>query len=92
MMTTDRNRQYEEGATLQHENMTTGIYLPRSLKSALEFEAERDGRSVSGLIRLACGRYLADVAIPERRERPLTRTLDASAQQTAHESLSSGDA
>jgi hypothetical protein len=75
------------------ENLiTTGICLPRSLKVALEAEAALDGRSVSGLIRVACSRYLDDVPTPEKRERPLTRTLDASADKAAHESLSRGDA
>jgi hypothetical protein len=43
------------------ENMTMTIYVPRSMKRALELEAAREDRSVSGLIRLACSRYLADV-------------------------------
>jgi hypothetical protein len=50
------------------DNITTTIYVSRSLKRALEEEAARDGRSVSGLVRLVCSRYLADVATPLNAE------------------------
>jgi hypothetical protein len=50
------------------QKVVTSIYLDRTMKAALEFEAARDGQSVSGLVRRACDAYLADVATPENEK------------------------
>ena len=55
--------------------VTTGIALSRSMKRALELEAKRDGRSVSGLIRVACGQYLDAVTPGSRKGRSASAAL-----------------
>jgi Ribbon-helix-helix protein, copG family len=50
------------------QKVVTSIYLDRTMKAALEFEAARDGRSVSGLVRRACHAYLEAAPAPEKEK------------------------
>ena len=54
----------DNGMDAKHDKVRIGIFIPRWQKDALEKISERDGRSVSDLIRQQVSAYLRSVTEP----------------------------